>query len=186
MTYAVFITGVSTTGKTTLYERLKSEGAFTQLTYHDIDEVGVPPVGLGPWREYRTQHVLFDANESAKNGDSTIICGIVFPHEIIESPYYDPETCRAIFIAITAQQSSIEERFKQRQKALQEEGGFHESLSEDNLAETLRLSKQNQKVLINAVSSLKEGYIVDSTDLDAEAVYQQVTAILEQHLERSS
>lgn len=97
MPVALFITGVSTTGKTTLYERLKNEQVFKQLAYHDIDEVGVPPVGLGPWREYRTQHVLFDANASAK-----------------------------------------------------------------------------------------EGYLIDSSNLDTEAVYQQVVNILEQHVERDS
>lgn len=186
MPVALFITGVSTTGKTTLYERLKNEQVFKQLAYHDIDEVGVPPVGLGPWREYRTQHVLFDANASAKEGHSTVICGIVFPHEIIESPYYDPELCPAVFITITAEQSTIEERFREREAALKKDGGFHESLTEDNFAETLRISEQNQKILVHATASLKEGYLIDSSNLDTEAVYQQVVNILEQHIERGS
>src|SRR5579883_1367251 len=86
--FILFITGVSAAGKTTVFERLKKDTSLANIAVHDIDENGIPLVGLTPWRAFRVEELFYNATQNFKDGQSTIICGVSFPHEVIESRYF--------------------------------------------------------------------------------------------------
>jgi len=88
--FVLFVTGVSASGKTTLYESLRGDKAFGGIIFHDIDENGVPPVGRTPWRKFRVEELLYESVLALGQGQATVVCGIVKPHEVVESRYFKP------------------------------------------------------------------------------------------------
>ncbi|HKR81534.1 MAG TPA: hypothetical protein VJR27_00870 [Candidatus Saccharimonadales bacterium] len=92
--FILFITGISTAGKTTTYEALKADPSLQHLSFHDIDENGVPRAGSGPWRLFRVEELLLDAVNTQKQGNASVICGMTSPHEVVRSKFYSPSSHR--------------------------------------------------------------------------------------------
>ncbi|MEX1111896.1 MAG: hypothetical protein WEC84_00380 [Candidatus Andersenbacteria bacterium] len=76
-----FITGVSTSGKTTLIPHIKNNLPENFLVY-DFDERGVPDNVTAEWRREETAHWIRIGIENAKQDKNTVICGISVPSEV--------------------------------------------------------------------------------------------------------
>ncbi|MBW4061668.1 hypothetical protein HJC99_03820 [Candidatus Saccharibacteria bacterium] len=111
--FILFITGTSAVGKTTLYESLRADTSLSTVAFHDIDENGVPEIGRGPWRVYRVEELLYEAVKRQTSGQTTIICGITKPSEVLESPYFE-QKARINFMLVEASMELIRERFAAR------------------------------------------------------------------------
>ena len=90
--FILFITGISGSGKSMLFNELKKSKAIgSDIVLHDIDENGVPKAGRKHWRQYRVEELFFEGVENVRKGKSTIICGIAYPFEVIDSDFYSPK-----------------------------------------------------------------------------------------------
>ena len=114
----IFITGVSTAGKTTLYRALRDDEEMSGIEFHDIDEDGIPEAGSSPWRKFRIELLLWEAAERFREHDlPTVICGATIPHEAIESGSYPldiPVHFVLINISIAAMRTRLTERIGER------------------------------------------------------------------------
>lgn len=171
----VVVTGTSTSGKTTLYESLRADGDFSGVAFHDIDEHGIPPVGLGPWREYRVEHLMFDAQARLEKGQSTIICGITKPHEVLESTHLKQDTPIS-FILVEISDEQIEKRLRERVDRQVSDGKWNEAL--DDAAELIKANFELKRVLHNAVTALRHGYVIDASQLTKQALHDQAKGIM--------
>lgn len=88
--FILFITGISGSGKTYLYENLKKNTKFDNITFHDIDENGVPEVGRTHWRPFRIEEMLNTALKDYKKEKSSVLCGISKPDEVLDFKYVKP------------------------------------------------------------------------------------------------
>ncbi len=167
MAYIIFITGCSAGGKTTVYEGLRRDKNLAQLLFHDIDESGVPPVGRGPWREFRIEQLLFDAVNDARNGKSTIVCGITFPHEVTESLYF-PADIPVYFVALKAPNEKIRQRLLTRAQQNQYSSTFDECFNPNNIENNIFENLRNQDIITKAVFVIKNGLVIDTKDLSKE------------------
>jgi hypothetical protein len=168
----IFITGVSTAGKTTLYEALRKDPDLVDIEFHDIDEDGVPPAGSGSWRTFRIELLLHEAVARFQlSGRPTVICGCTKPSEAIESGPF-PEDIPVHFILIDVPVATMRKRLGER-------------IGGRVSADSLEMSVQSNRILSHAlrksVSSLRNGYVVGSARLSRIKVRQQVKSLIITH-----
>lgn len=77
-----FITGTSGSGKSMVTELLKKRLSEQLFDIHDFDEVGVPSGADAQWRQATTEYWVARAADNAKQGKSTVVCGVVVPTEV--------------------------------------------------------------------------------------------------------
>lgn len=148
-----FVTGISTAGKTTLYETLREDTDLNHVEFHDIDEDGVPPAGSGHWRKFRIELLLHEAAERFRaGGPPTVICGATLPHEVIESASF-PKDVPIHFILIDVEVSAMRERLRER---------IGHRVSADSLEMSIQSNRVLRDVLDNAIRSLRNGCVIES------------------------
>ena len=76
-----FITGVNSSGKSTLVPILK-KSLGNYFVVYDFDELGVPAKVDAKWRQKTSKYWLRVASKNAKKDISTIVCGLVWPKEV--------------------------------------------------------------------------------------------------------
>jgi hypothetical protein len=177
--FILFISGSSASGKTTLYDSLQADPSLAHLRFHDIDENGVPPVGRGPWRQFRVEELLYEATEALREGVSTVICGISKPHEVIESAYFDPGD-RIHFLVLEIPFATLEERIRQRVADQAAQVAFDECFNPGAMAEFLLASRNLQRELRNAVSQQRRGHLLEVADLTPVEMHRVVVALIRQ------
>lgn len=176
--FIVFITGVSTSGKTTLYESLQKDTDFKEVVFHDIDENGVPDVGRIDWRKFRVEELLYEAiGRQEAQGSSTVICGITFPHEVIESRYYKPEY-NVHFIYLENSFEQFEERAMKRVEKHLQNGKFDESFNPDNTQEMLVVVKQQYRILHNSIVNQRNGHLLSVSNLDKQQMHSEAVRLI--------
>ncbi len=152
----IFVTGVSTAGKTTVYETLRKDPDLADVEFHDIDEDGVPPAGRSPWRQFRVEQLLHEAVERHNSqGTPTVICGISKPHEVIESQawtYLIP----IHFILLDISVPILTKRLRARLEGHASEADIVATIQGNRLlSEVLRKSVENQRN--GAIANLNGG-----------------------------
>lgn len=175
--YILFITGVSAAGKTTVYEALEGDKILNNVHLRDIDEDGVPKVGKGLWRQFRVEELLYEAHEAAKDGSSTVICGIAKPSEVIESKYYTPDS-NVHFILLDIPYDLFEARIQGRIDAIRQKGEHDEVFDPSNFRELCVATESLMRVLKNSVISVKNGYVLDGQALSPETMIHEVKKII--------
>lgn len=175
--FILFITGISVSGKTTLYESLKKDERLSGVRFHDIDEQGVPAVGRVPWRIFRVEELLFEAVERMRKGDSTIVCGITKPHEVIESRYYDPKN-NIHFLMVDISLKAFEQRIRKRIQKQEKKGEFDEVFNPDAYQELFLATKRLRKILINSTLNQKNGHLLVVENLDKKEMHDKALAII--------
>ncbi len=106
-----FITGTSSSGKTTLMNNLKDQLPFARI--HDIDEDGVPKGADEAWRRGRTDYFLKEAQNYKRDGRIMVVCGVFVPDEIKKSRFYD-SSLNVHYGFIHLSESQIRERLTRR------------------------------------------------------------------------
>jgi len=150
--FILFITGISCSGKSSLYKSLKrSKRIPKSIIIHDIDENGVPEVGRDPWRSFRVEELFHKAIQNAKKRISTIICGISLPHEVIDSPQYQT-SYNIDFLLLDISHKEHTERSKARHKRY---GGY-------NLKKSIRDNKQLSRRLKSQIINQKNHFIINT------------------------
>lgn len=177
--FILFVTGISAAGKTTLYEILKRDDNLSGIEVHDIDENGTPLVGLTPWRAFRVEELLYNAVNDFNQGNSSIICGVSFPNEIIESRYYN-QKYNIHFLLLEIPYDVFKQRIDSRIKAAEANGQISESLRKENYQEFLSHTKRLIKKLNDAVTNQRNGHIVNSSDIDANKAFIRTKVIIKQ------
>ena len=177
----VVVTGVSATGKTTLCDYLASRKSLPDFAIRQIDEAGVPPVGRGGWRLYRIEQLLFESTALARAGGSTLLAGIIKPHEVYESQYLPPRTA-IHFILLDLSDGAIRRRLDERianvdryQDASQS-GGFDESFSKRSRAQTLRSNLETAAQLRQTVGALRQGHVLH---VETQTVEQTAASVVQ-------
>ena len=90
--FILIITGITTAGKSTLLCGLKRrKNSIKNCVFHDMDENGLPSAGLSPWRLYRIEELLYESVQRYEQGKSTVLCGVIYPHEIIDSEHFSAD-----------------------------------------------------------------------------------------------
>ena len=56
-----------------------------------MDENGIPDAGRSHWRLFRVEELFHKAVQHYRRGKSTIMCGVIYPHEIINCADFDAE-----------------------------------------------------------------------------------------------
>lgn len=175
--FILLISGTSGSGKTTIYELLKKDSSLKHINFHDIDENGVPQVGRGAWRKFRIEELYYNAAEKLKTNQSSIICGISMPHEIIESRYY--KTNHPVhFLLLETPFTVIRQRLKQRVDEQAKKGTYDESFSKSSWNELIRGNKILKRRLTHSTINQKRGYIVNTARLSRETMYKQVKSLI--------
>ena len=83
--FILVVTGITTAGKSTLLKGLKRKRSLAQkVHFHDMDEHGTPQAGRGHWRRFRIDELLHDAVTRYSKGQSTVLCGVIYPHEVLQ------------------------------------------------------------------------------------------------------
>jgi hypothetical protein len=167
-TFILFITGISGSGKTYLFEKLKDNRKFNELIFHDIDEVGVPEVGRTHWRPYRIEEMLNSALNEYANGRSSVLCGISKPDEILDFKYVKP-THTIHFLLLDIPMDTFRIRMKERLK---------DSTEDIDFTELEMVTKRLKQKLLNQVSALKNGHIIDTKKLTKKEMIQEAEKIL--------
>lgn len=169
--FILFITGTSASGKTTLYESLRTDTELVDIEFHDIDENGVPPVGRSDWRAFRVTQLLYEArNRAEKEGHPTVICGITFPHEVIESDYYT-ESIPTHFILVEPGEDQIRERLIQRSKDQEGQDGWDEVFSTEKINETIDGNIKMRRLLHNSIINQRNGHKIDTSKHSKDAMH---------------
>jgi hypothetical protein len=170
----IFLTGVSTAGKTTLHEGLRKDPDLAHVEFHDIDEDGVPAAGSGNWRQFRVELLLHEAAARFRSeGKSTVICGVTIPHEAIESGSY-PEDIPVHFVLLEVPMAVMRKRLDARI------GGRVEP---DDLEFLTQYNRRLSHLLRRSVLSLRNGHRVShpgqsSRVLSKIKVRQQVKSLI--------
>ena len=163
--FILFITGISTAGKTTIYEALKADANLSHVEFHDIDEDGVPSVGRTPWRGFRVEELLYDAVTKLDEGKSTVVCGITKPHEVIESRHLK-HADRIHFLLVDIPIDTFTQRLRPRIEQTKASGKYDEVFGEDAQEELLVATKNLKRVLLNSTLAQKTGHVLDASALD--------------------
>ncbi len=175
--FIVFVTGVSAAGKTTMFELLKRDPAFKGVVVRDIDENGVPPVGLSHWRLYRIEELLYQAIQAQKNDISTIICGVCFPGEIIESKYYRMRA-NIQFVLLRVTFAVFQKRIKARVAESHRRGETNEMYKpasyQSFVAHTKKLIDRFDKLFFNA----RWGHGIDASADDPLITYELLKTVI--------
>ena len=106
-----FITGVSTSGKTTLMEVLRDVLPTDSYFLTDIDAEGVPSGGNTSWRQRRVTEVVEFGSRSDSDAVSTVLSGTVLPEDVTLATV-DPK--KAVFFLLEADDEAIEKRLRSR------------------------------------------------------------------------
>lgn len=177
--FILFITGTSASGKTTLYESLRTDPDLSTLEFHDIDEDGVPPVGRIEWRKYRVTQLLYDATKRLKqHSKSTVICGISFPHEIIESPYYSP-SYNVHYVLVEPSEAQIRDRLIERSEAQKDYDNWDEVFSPEKIEKTIADNIDMRKILNNSIVNQRSGHKITTENLSKTDMHDQAKSIIE-------
>ena len=162
--FILFIVGQSASGKTTVYRKLKRKFARTPMVVlHDIDESGVPDVGRSHWRLFRVDELLNDAKKRYEKGLSTIVCGLILPHEVISSECYET-SLKIRFLMFRISQRQFTVRMRSRLERLNE-------------IEQLKVLQSGNKrlaeVMENQMFNFAFGEIIDTSKLTPTEQYQK-------------
>jgi len=111
MSRIIFVTGVSTSGKTTLHDTLK-------LPKMDVDDDGTPQAGALAWLAWRCEELLAEAHEvvSDHGKSAVVVTGIIWPHKVIESTYMQelPDDIEVEFVLLQVAKKDLRNRLKTR------------------------------------------------------------------------
>jgi len=147
-----FVTGVSTSGKSTIIPELKAKLPDKFVVY-DFDEKGVPRNVNQKWRYETTQYWFNVAMNNSKKGKNTIICGYSMPDEIKEiSKKYDVKS-NICLLDVSSKEITkrLNKRFSTPQKVKVLKKITGETLDEcinGNILEAQTIKKQCQKCKI--------------------------------------
>jgi predicted ABC-type ATPase len=163
----LFITGASGTGKSTVYDNLKALNR-TDLEVHDVDEDGVPEDRGYCWGKFRVEQLLYRAKEHVKQGKHSIICGISFPHDVVDGRYYTSKL-NVHHVLLVCDKATIKARLKERLLSQGKKKGW-KSLAESNAGVQLRMKRQ--------VLSQRHHLIINTADTDAGTVVKMILAYI--------
>lgn len=170
--FILFITGISASGKTTLYEELKKIKELEKtVRFHDIDENGVPPYGRTHWRPFRVEELLSEAIKNFSQGLSTVIVGITQPEEVFSSKQYTQEL-NVNFLLVEVEFEEFRNRIENRLKK------SNDKSLEADLQSVVVANQDLAKKLHNNVNALKNGYTINSSKLSIDEMTKKVLELV--------
>lgn len=163
--FIMFVTGVSTAGKTTVYRALKNR--MPDVDVRDIDENGIPDAGTGHWRKFRVELLLHEAVKSLEAGRSTIVCGATFPHEVTWADDFS-FNLNLWFVMLQVSGDQIHDRLTERLK-----GRFP-----PDVAQSIRNNIDLQPRIRGSVLALRRGVVIDVGNQSKDEMLGSVLALV--------
>ncbi len=167
----VFLTGVSTAGKTTLYQALRKDPDLVDVEFHDIDEDGIPSAGSGPWRHFRVELLLHEAVvRQRQDNRSTVICGVTKPHEAIESGSF-PDDIPVYFVLVDIPVPVMRRRLEARLTS--------KGWAPDDMEWSVQYNRHLSHELRKSVQCQTNGMIIDANRLSRIKVRELVKWLIQ-------
>lgn len=151
----IFITGASSTGKTSLIKRLKEQLPSDKFDIHDIDEADKWGDDYEGWRDAKIEYWLKQSIKNRGKGIETILCGIIYPEHVTKAPSYD-EAQPVEYVLLDATPKAIEERFYKRKQSW--------------LNRQMEISQELKKEL----QQVKNKHIVDTNSITSDDVAESL------------
>lgn len=167
--FIIFITGISCSGKTYLFDSLQKRSKYSSISFHDIDENGVPEVGRKHWRPYRVEELLHNAIREYKDGKSSVLCGISNPSEIFNFKYFTP-SINVHFLLLDIPMNTYQTRIEERLK------NSNEDIDHTELEIATKKLKQR---LLNQVSSLRNGHVIKAGRMSKDEMVKKAEEIID-------
>lgn len=166
----IFVTGVSTAGKTTTYEKLRKDPDLSHVAFHDIDEDGIPRAGTSAWRQFRVELLLHEAVQRFYSAErtSTVICGVSKPHEVIESGAF-PDVLPVHFILIDVTLANIRKRLQAR---------IGDRYPADDVEYITQYNRLLSHTLRKSVSCQRNGLIFDPARMSRTKMCQEIKGLI--------
>lgn len=142
-----FITGVSTSGKTTIIPYLKKL-LPVNFSVYDFDQRGVPDNVSENWRKQETRYWLEEGIRDAGQEKTAVVCGISIPSEV-EANKDLLENIEPHYALLEVSSLKIEERFRQRlsTKEMQNEWARTTGLSlEESVKQNISFASQLRNI----------------------------------------
>ena len=169
--FIIVVTGVATSGKSTLLAQLRLDGTIRGVKFLDMDRAKLPQENREIWRLARLEKLFRRAVDNNQNSQSSIIFGIGLPSEIINSSAYSTDLSVG-YILLTLPIKDYENRMKRRIIKQLGTGAFRrhyvKQWNSENLAYTRELSRQLKKEVGHQANKL----IIDTSKLDPIEVSQ--------------
>lgn len=163
----IFVTGASATGKTAVYEALK-ERNLDNVAVHDVDEDGVPEDRGHYWGMFRVEQLLYRAKENAKAGKHTVICGIAFPHDVVDGRYYESKL-NVRYVLLTCNKATMKQRLKERLIEQGKKSGWI-----DLTASNQRVQAKMEKQTVCMINHL----VFDTVEYDTNCIVDEILNLM--------
>jgi thymidylate kinase len=167
----IFITGASSTGKSTLIKHLKEVLPKDKYDVHDIDEADLWTDDYPAWRNEKIDYWLKQSLTNTKAGITTILGGIIYPDNVMQAPTYEPDIPLS-YILLHASPEVITQRFNSRYSTKKRAAMTAEQRTE--LETRLKRQIEISDELKTAYEKLQGVTIIDTSDLSPEEVLRKV------------
>ncbi len=106
----ILITGAASSGKTSAVKLLKEQLPADKFDIHDIDEADKWTNDYEGWRDAKIEYWLKQSIENRKQGIETILCGIIYPKDVVKPPSYSVAQ-PVEYILLDASPETIQDRY---------------------------------------------------------------------------
>lgn len=158
----LYVTGVTCSGKTTLANEMRAR-SVPRTHIAEVDNGQMPEAGHGHWLRWRGEQLLHEAAQRwlAKAGEATVICGIAWPHAVIDSQAFAdlPKDMRVGFLLLDIPTSVLSERLSDRVS------DPDKRTAEKAYRDLYRPNRRLAKALRRQVANQKHGRVLKVGDL---------------------
>lgn len=176
--FIILLTGVATSGKSTLRAALKADKDLKDIKYLDMDRAALPLKNREAWRLARLEKLFAKAVNSYDRGESSLICGIGSPEEIMASPHYVPDQ-KIGYVLLTVPIEQYRMRIKKRVIKQLGQGATRRTYVKEWLNDHYKLTVELNARLKKSIAGQKDSIILDSGDLEPDLVYVKTKGFIQ-------
>lgn len=137
---------------------------MNEFEVHDVDEDGVPEDRGYHWGEFRVEQLLYRAKRHNKENKSSVICGIAFPHDVVDGRYYE-SGLNIHYVLLVCSRPTMKKRLQDRLIAQGKRSGWMK-LTDLNVRVSNKLRKQTE--------SKRNHFIIDTGKNDESVVIEMI------------
>lgn len=161
------LTGLSTSGKTSICKMLKEKKKG--LVVLEVDDESVPDVGRNYWEKYRTEIMVDQAMNEIKAGKDTILTGLIMPYTIEIAESFNRKI-EVVYILLDSPLKDVKARLKER---------LSKSGEDISLTKIMAASRKKRELFLNQFATRKNSHVVKTGGKSLNDLYVEVEVILE-------
>ena len=157
----IYISGTGNVGKSSVTRLLKERMPRDKYDIHDIDESDLWTNDYEAWKAAKIEYWLQRAISSSEADITTILCGIIYPKNILNAPSYSSKISIACYL-LDATPEVIQERWSLH---------YGKRLEEDSkVAAKMKRHIEISQELRTAFKDMQQAHIIDTSSLTIESV----------------